>query len=492
MSTAMTLSTLAEGLFSCASFEQIKVSGLTKDSRAVKQGDAFIAVPGLTAHGLNYLNATLAKNASIVLYEPPVPDGVVVPENALAVVGLARMQGQIADRFYGSPSNAMNVIGVTGTNGKTSTVQLIAQAFTLLGQKSGTIGTLGTGMFGQLVAGDRTTPDVVAVHKALAVLQNSGAQVVAMEVSSHALEQDRVACVAFASAVFSNLTLDHLDYHGSMQAYFEAKAKLFAWPTLRNVIINVDDAYGLQILERLPSALNVFSVSSRGHSNARLSAQTIELSLAGMSFNLRFAGQSARVHSSLLGRFNVDNLLAVAAVLLAQDIQLIEVAQLLSQLSPVAGRMSRLGGHHNKPLVVIDYAHTPDALEQTLMTLRSHSQARLICVFGCGGDRDRSKRPLMAACAEKWADIIWVVDDNPRTESGDAIVAEICAGFARPNVVNIQRDRRVAIGQAIALAHAEDIVLIAGKGHETYQEINGVKTPFDDYAIAAEFLGEAA
>lgn len=492
MSIVMKLSQLAEGLFDCTGFEHVDVFGLAKDSRAIQPGDAFIAVPGLTAHGLNYLTAQQAQRASIVLYEPPVPVNTVVPSNALAVAELSRVQAQLADRFYGAPSRALNMIGVTGTNGKTSTVQLIAQAFTLLGQTAGTIGTLGTGLYGQLVAGERTTPDVVAVHKALAVLRENGAQVVAMEVSSHALEQARVECVAFRTAVFSNLTLDHLDYHGSMQSYFEAKAKLFTWPTLRNVIINVDDAYGLQILERLPCGLNVFSVSSRGHATARLTAHDIALTLAGMSFNLHVDGQSAPVQSHLLGRFNVDNLLAVAAVLLTENLQLSIVANLLSQLSPVSGRMSRLGGFDQKPLVVVDYAHTPDALEQTLMTLRGHSQARLICVFGCGGDRDRSKRPLMAACAEKWADTIWVVDDNPRTESGDAIVAEICAGFTRPEMVNIQRDRRVAIGQAIAFAHADDIVLIAGKGHEAYQEINGIQTPFDDYAIAADYLGVAA
>lgn len=492
MSGGMKLSQLAEGLFDCAGFEHIEILGITKDSRALHSGDVFIAVPGLTAHGLNYLTEQQAQNAAVVLFETPVPESVVLPTNAIAVANLTGIQAQIADRFYASPSCAVNMIGLTGTNGKTSTVQLIAQAFTLLGKTAGTIGTLGTGLYGHLRAGERTTPDVIAVHKTLAELRDAGAQVVAMEVSSHALEQGRVDCVAFTSAVFTNLTLDHLDYHGTMQAYFDAKCKLFAWPTLRNAVINVDDAYGLQIIEQLPDGMHVFALSSRAQASATLCAEQIELSLAGMTFNMVYAGQTAAVQSSLLGRFNVDNLLAVAGILLAQELSLAHVAKLLSQLSPVEGRMSRLGGTNNKPLVVVDYAHTPDALEQTLMTLRGHSQARLICVFGCGGDRDRGKRPLMAKCAEQWADIVWITDDNPRTESGDAIVAEICTGFARPEHVNVQRDRRLAISQAIATANAADIVLIAGKGHEAYQEINGVKKAFDDFAIAAEFLEVAA
>ena len=491
MTRSMRLSELAEGLFAVTGQVDRMLTGMTADSRAIRMGDAFIAVPGLTAHGLTYLDAAQASKASVVLFEPPAPLAAELPGNALAVPDLKHKQAQIADRFFGSPSKALYMIGVTGTNGKTSIVQLIAQAYGVLGRTAGTIGTLGVGIYGKLQAGERTTPDVIAVHKALADMQSAGAQAVAMEVSSHALDQGRVAEVAFDTAVFSNLTLDHLDYHGSMQDYFNAKAKLFTWPGLRHAVINIDDAYGRQLVETLPDGLSTISTSSTGNA-ASLSAADIRLGLDGMHFTMTYAGEQAAVASPLLGRFNVDNLLAVAGVLLADGERLAKVGELLGKLTPVGGRMSRLGGADGLPLVVVDYAHTPDALEQALKTLRSHSQAKLLCVFGCGGDRDRSKRPLMAACAERLADAVWVTDDNPRSESGDAIVAEISAGFKQSNRVHVQRDRRLAIKEALAAAGASDIVLIAGKGHETYQEINGVKAPFNDRAVAAECLAVAA
>jgi UDP-N-acetylmuramoyl-L-alanyl-D-glutamate--2,6-diaminopimelate ligase len=296
--------------------------------------------------------------------------------------------------------------------------------------------------------------------------------------------------VAFQTAVFSNLTLDHLDYHGTMQAYFEAKAKLFVWPGLRNAVINIDDDYGSELATRIPASVNCLRTSSTGK-KADLSAEAIALGLDGMRFGLRDATGTADVLSPLLGRFNVDNLLAVAGVLRVNGLALAEIAALLGRLDPVGGRMSRLGGL-GMPLVVVDYAHTPDALEQALKTLRGHTRARLLCVFGCGGERDRSKRPQMAAVAERLADAIWLTDDNPRAESGDAIIAEMRAGLSLPGNAHIIRDRRAAIAAAIAAAGNDDIVLIAGKGHETYQEVAGVKMPFDDRAIAAECLKVAA
>jgi UDP-N-acetylmuramoyl-L-alanyl-D-glutamate--2,6-diaminopimelate ligase len=276
-----------------------------------------------------------------------------------------------------------------------------------------------------------------------------------------------------------------------MQNYFNAKAKLFDWPGLRHAIINIDDDHGQMLIGKLPDGLRLISTSSCGRS-ADLTALAIRLGLDGMHFSMAYGGEVAAVDASLLGRFNIDNLLAVAGVLLADGFALAHVADVLGRLTPVGGRMSRLGGVAGVPLVVVDYAHTPDALEQVLNTLRSHSQGKLICVFGCGGDRDRSKRPLMAACAERLADLVWITDDNPRSESGDAIVAEIAAGLKQPAKAYIQRDRRLAIKEALAAACQADIVLIAGKGHETYQEVGGVKTPFDDRAVAAGFLKVAA
>ena len=492
MSRRMALSQLADGLFGIPPDFNPLITGMTADSRVLREGDAFIAVSGLTAHGLNYLKPELAGKVAAVLFEPPAPDGYVPTGNAVPVPALKRLQATIADRFYGSPSRAMTVIGVTGTNGKTSTVQMLAEAFTRSGSRAGTIGTLGIGMFGQIRAGERTTPDVIAVHGALAEMHDAGARVVAMEVSSHALEQGRVAEVAFDTAVFSNLTQDHLDYHGSMQAYFEAKARLFSWPGLRQAVINIDDAYGRALLAGLPGGLSLMRVSANGHPDADLRAEDIRLGLDGMRFTLVLGAERRPVASSLLGRFNVDNLLAVAGVLSGLGHGLAETADIIAALAPVDGRMSRLGGIGGQPLVVVDYAHTPDALEQALQTLRDHGQARLLCVFGCGGDRDRGKRPLMAACAERLADIVWVTDDNPRTEPGDAIVAEIRAGFRHPGRVRIQRDRRSAIAEAVREAGPGDIVLIAGKGHETYQEVDGVQSAFDDRAVAAGILAEAA
>lgn len=486
----MRLQAVAEGLFDAAEFADTEIHGLCVDSRALAKGDAFIAVPGFSAHGLSYLTAEQAASASVVLFQAPVPADVLLPGNALKVDDLKAKQAKLASRFYGEPSKHLHMVGVTGTNGKTSTVQMIAQAMSFLNRSAGTIGTLGTGLFGQLRAGERTTPDVIAVQRALAEMREAGAECVAMEVSSHALDQGRVAEVAFDTAVFTNLTLDHLDYHGTMQAYFEAKAQLFSWPGLRSAVINCDDAYGRELVDQVPAAVQCIRTSSTGRVSD-LQAEAITLSLTGMQFDLVDASGRETVCSPLLGRFNVDNLLAVAGVLRADGLALSEIAHLLNRLDPVGGRMSRLGGH-GQALVVVDYAHTPDALEQALKTLRGHTRARLLCVFGCGGDRDRSKRPQMAAFAETLADAVWLTDDNPRSESGDAIIAEIRAGLREPERAHVIRDRRAAIAAAIAAASNDDIVLIAGKGHETYQEVLGVRVPFDDRAIAAEYLQVAA
>jgi len=477
---------LREHVAELPSFNPV-IHGLSGDSRELQAGDAFIALTGASTHGLRFAGKAVQVGVAAILFEPPAPSETALPENAVAISGLRGKQSALADRFYGSPSRAVAMTGVTGTNGKTSTVQLITEALCLAGESAGSIGTLGAGLHGHLVAGERTTPDVIAVHRQIARMRDAGARHVAMEVSSHALDQGRVDEVAFRIAVFSNLTRDHLDYHGSMQAYGEAKAKLFAWPTLQAAVVNIDDEFGAEIVATLRPALSTFTVSSRGKA-ARLRAENIELSLAGLGFDLVEAGERVPVASSLLGRFNVDNLLAAAGVLRALDWPLKKTADMLGRLSPVGGRMSRVGGDGKRPLLVIDYAHTPDALEQALSTLRAHTDGRLICVFGCGGDRDRGKRPLMAAIAQARADAVIVTDDNPRTEDGEAIVAEILAGFSSQGCVQVERDRAKAIGMACRAANADDIVLIAGKGHETYQEIAGVKHIFDDVAVARRAL----
>ena len=464
------------------------VTGLVMDSRDVTPGDAFIAIAGFGAHGLNFVEQARAAGASAILFEPPAPADIPAPADAIAVSGLRARLGEMGDRFHDHPSAAMRMVGVTGTNGKTSTVQLIAQAWSLLGTRAATIGTLGAGMYGEAVPTGFTTPLVLPLHALLARLRDAGAQAVSMEVSSHALDQGRVAGVHYDIAVFTNLTRDHLDYHGDMASYGAAKAKLFAWPGLRAAVINLDDDYGRALFDALPENLRRIGVSSRGAAGASLCAEQLQLDNRGIAFDLVLDGASHRVRSPLLGRFNVDNLLAVAGALHAQDAPAADIAATLSRLQPIHGRMNRLGGEHGQPLVVVDYAHTPDALEQALESLRAHVQARLLCVFGCGGERDRGKRPQMAAIAEHGADLVIVTDDNPRHEDGDVIVADIMAGFSAPQRVIVQRDRGAAIAQAIASAGPDDIVLIAGKGHEPYQDVAGVKHPFDDTEVARRAL----
>ncbi|KAA2284947.1 UDP-N-acetylmuramoyl-L-alanyl-D-glutamate--2,6-diaminopimelate ligase [Arenimonas fontis] len=484
MSRAMPLSRLLAGQPPLPPGFDPLVAGLSADSRTVGPGDAFVALAGASTHGLRHVPA----GAAVVLYEPPAPDGLAVPANAIAVPGLRARQGELADRFYGAPSKAMAVIGVTGTNGKTSTVQLLTQALSLSGAVAGSIGTLGAGLYGQLEAGERTTPDVITVHRLLASLRERGAGHVAMEVSSHALDQGRVDAVAFRVAVFTNLTRDHLDYHGSMEAYGEAKARLFAWPGLQAVVINLDDPFGARLYQRVPGDVRRIGLSARGAADAALRAEQVRLRPDGLHFHLAEQGEREAVVSHLLGRFNVDNLLAVAGVLRALGWSLAEAAAMLPRLSPVGGRMSRVGGGAGQPLVVVDYAHTPDALQQVLASLREHVRGRLTCVFGCGGERDAGKRPQMAAIAEAGADRVIVTDDNPRGEDGDAIVADILAGFTRPAAVRVQRDRARAIREAVAAATPGDVVLVAGKGHEPYQEIGGVRHPFDDLQVARAAL----
>lgn len=485
MTRAMPLSQLLPDLTLA---RDVQVSGLVMDSRAVRAGDAFVAIAGFGAHGLGFAEQARANGAVAVLFEPPAPADLPAPADAIAVPGLRARLGSMADQFHGHPSRTLRMVGVTGTNGKTSTVQLLAQALTLLGTPTGTLGTLGVGLYGSAVPTGFTTPLVLPTHALLAQLRDEGAQAAAMEVSSHALDQGRVDAVHFDVAVFTNLTRDHLDYHGDMAQYGAAKAKLFTRAGLQAAVVNLDDAFGRTLFASLDPALRAIGVSSRGQAGATVRADALQLDHNGISFALRIDASVHAVHSPLLGRFNVDNLLAVAGALHALDHAPAQIAQVLGQLQPIHGRMNRLGGAHGAPLVVVDYAHTPDALEQALASLRSHAQDRLICVFGCGGERDTGKRPQMAAIAELNADVAIVTDDNPRGEDGDVIVADIVRGFARPDAAIVQRDRAAAIHQAISMASASDIVLIAGKGHEPYQEVAGVQHAFDDAVVAAQAL----
>lgn len=488
MNTAMRLGDLLAGHADVGAFSELVVRGLNLDSRNLDDGEAFVALQGSREHGIAFAASARARGASIVLAEAAPgfsSDG--IDGDVLQVDGLREKLGLIAARFYGDPSRQLRVTGVTGTNGKTSFVQLIAQALTRLGRAPATIGTLGAGMHGNLDASERTTPDAIDQQRLLAKFLEAGASDIAMEVSSHALDQGRVNGIRFDVAVFTNLSRDHLDYHDDMAAYAEAKQRLFAMHGLDAAVINVDDSFGCELSANLPQTIKNFSYAIE-NPDAKIRATHIETEANGLRFTLHMPAGEAPIESKLLGRFNVSNLLAVAASLsaLGHDFEAIRLA--LGQLEPVHGRMSRLGGGMLQPLVVVDYAHTPDALEQVLISLRAHCAGTLICVFGCGGERDIGKRPQMAAIAERLADAVIVTDDNPRGESGDAIVAAILSGFAKPAAVTVERDRGKAIARAITDARDDDIVLIAGKGHEPYQEINGVRHAFDDIDVARRAL----
>lgn len=484
------LALLLQDIADAGALGDLCIDGLTLDSRQVGPGEAFIALRGTRAHGIAFAAEAVARGAALVLAEGPAVAGFTPGVPVLWIDHLHAHVGELAARFYGHPARALRVIGVTGTNGKTSTVQLITQALARLGHAAASIGTLGAGLYGQLHEGERTTPDAISVQRLLAQFREQGARYVAMEVSSHALEQGRVGAVDFEVAAFTNLTRDHLDYHGTMEAYGAAKAKLFAWPTLKAAAVNVDDAFGRALAARLPAGLRTLRTSIAAEAPAEIVASSIVTSAEGLAFELRTPWGTHAIRSALLGRFNVENLLTVVACLGALGESFERIADTVRALVPINGRMNRLGGDGHRPLVVVDYAHTPDALEQALHAVRAHCAGRLICVFGCGGERDAGKRPQMGAIAERLADLAIVTDDNPRGEDGDAIVAQILGGMRRPTTV--ERDRASAIALAIAQAGADDVVLIAGKGHETYQEGAAGKRPFDDLAVARAVLAQPA
>jgi len=481
------LSELLRGMLAVPATQDCAVTGLAIDSRQVEPGDLFLATPGAQVDGRRFMADAASRGAAAIVYEP---NGVVEPALPVPAFGIERLRqqaGVIADRFFGAPSRQLVVIGVTGTNGKTTCTQLLAQALDQAPQRCAVIGTLGFGFPGELNESLHTTPDAVTVHRLLRAFVDGGARYASMEVSSHALDQGRVTAVGFDVAVFTNLTRDHLDYHGDMRAYGDAKGSLFDWPTLRHAVINVDDGFGNALARRVGERV---PVTTYGFSAGDLHVRELGLTRSGIDVLVRTPRGDARLKSTLFGRFNVYNLLAVLGALLALDLPLTDAIARLSRARPAPGRVEHFGGQGRQPLVVVDYAHTPDALEQVLATLREHTRGRVICVFGCGGDRDRGKRPQMGAIAERLADQVILTDDNPRTEDADAIIADIRAGMRTEPVV--ARDRRGAIAQAIAQAGSDDIVLVAGKGHEDYQQVGATRFPYSDRATVRELVGEEA
>ena len=470
------------------SVPQIAVTGVAIDSRALEPGDLFVALAGAGTHGLRFVDQVVAKGACAVVHDGkgPAPAELAIP--VVEVPNLRARSGALASMVYGQPSNKINVLGVTGTNGKTSSVHFLAQALSQIGHRVGTQGTLGAGLFGALQSGERTTPDAAQTQRWLANMVAAGADCVAMEVSSHALDQGRVDGMRFKLAMFTNLSRDHLDYHASMERYFQAKASLFSWPGLDVAVINLDDAWGRRLWD---TPIAARKISYGEHPDAQLRASDAQLGAQGMSLQIQWQGQTRTLALPLLGRFNLSNALGVAAALLGLGHDLDVVVRGLAALKPVPGRMQWINGG-SRGAVVVDYAHTPDALALALQAARSHCRGCLRVVFGCGGERDQGKRAPMGEIAERLADEVIVSDDNPRGESAQTIVAEILSGCQRPESIRVIHDRGEAIAAGLAAAGADDLLLIAGKGHERTQESAGVRRAFDDVEVAREWLEQNA
>jgi UDP-N-acetylmuramoyl-L-alanyl-D-glutamate--2,6-diaminopimelate ligase len=495
LQTAMPLDELLAGL-SPEPVPVVSIAGISADSRAVSRGDLFLARAGRSVHGLRYAADAVRAGAAAVAWEPVA--GVARPQlavPAVAVPDLSRRLGSIADRWYAEPSAALAVAGVTGTNGKTSCTHFVAQAATVLGRRCGISGTVGAGFPGALEPAALTTPDALAVHRTLARLRGLGARAVAMEVSSHALDQGRVDGVRFDVAALTNLSRDHLDYHGDMEAYAAAKTRLFCEHAPRAAVLNCGDALGRTLVARIPKATSLILVAPQDPLPPRahwLAASSIESHADGLHVTVTGSFGSCELRTHLLGAFNADNLLVSLGVLMLWGFDLRDAAGALARVTAPPGRMESFGGRNDRPLVIVDYAHSPDALAKALAAARAHCRGELWCVFGCGGDRDPGKRPMMGAIAEEHAEHVVVTDDNPRGEDGDAIIAAILAGMRAPRRAVVERDRRAAIRHALRAARPGDAVLVAGKGHEDYQIVGARRLAFSDRAVVEALLEETA
>lgn len=489
LSQGMMLSELLRGLLDVQLLRDAEIGGLALDSRAVVPGDLFFALQGVREHGLTHLDQAVEQGAAAVLWEAG-------KDSAMSVIAsqcelpcyrldnLAARMGEIASLFYAHPSQAMHCIGVTGTDGKTSVTHFIAQAMQATQGRCGLLGTLGYGVYGELRQATHTTPDALRLQQELARLRDQKVENLVMEVSSHALDQQRVAGIRFDTAVLTNLSREHLDYHGDMESYAATKQRLFKLPDLKTVVLNLDDSFGRSFLATATTRQRVITYSLNKNSNPPeacewLRTQAVTTQQRGMTIGIDSSWGEGLIETRLLGLFNAANLLAAAGALLAAGLPFKQVLQQLSQVATVPGRMEVFGEQH-QPLVVVDYAHTANALQKALQALRRHCRGKLFCVFGAGGDRDPGKRPGMAAVAEKFADQLVITSDNPRSEDPDAIIEMIVAGLQRPEQVQRIPDRAEAITAAIGLAGEGDVVLIAGKGHETYQQVGARRLPFSD------------
>jgi UDP-N-acetylmuramoyl-L-alanyl-D-glutamate--2,6-diaminopimelate ligase len=478
---------------------KINIVGLSLDCRKIKKGDLFFAYQGTNIDSKKFIDVAINKGATAILCDTPNSQPYLDWRNNIPIIAIPNLSnkiGNIATNFYANPARNMRIIGITGTNGKTSTSYLLTAALEKLGIKTGLIGTLGYGTINNLQLSDYTTPNSILLQKILHGFKQQNINTVVMEVSSHALAQKRFADINISLGTFTNLTHDHLDYHQNMQKYAAAKRRLFELTSIQHAIFNLDDPVGLQWMHQFQQHKNLSAYgytlypqthTNLGATNNIISAHNIQLHLSGISAAITSPWGTGNLNSALLGKFNISNLLAVISNLCSLGYQLNEVLKIIPTLQPVPGRMQTLGGKQ-QPLIVVDFSHTPDALEKALQTLQEHCQGKLLCVFGCGGDRDRSKRPEMAQIAENLADIVIVTNDNVRSEDPQQIIKEIMTGFKKPAAIQIEPDRTKAISLAIQQATAKDIILLAGKGHEPYQIIGDKIIPFSDVEVARKLL----
>jgi len=493
LTTQPTLAALLSGL---ADAPACPLLGIASDSRTLAEGFLFLACAGSGSHGLDYLddaiNAGIAALAFDSTTATSAPRDVGVP--VIPVADLRGKLGEIANRFYGRPSEQISVIGVTGTNGKTTVAWLIAQCQHLLGQRCGYAGTLGFGIDELEGVGGMTTPDVVELHRRLASFRDHDASSAAIEISSHALAQNRIDGVRFDTALFTNLSRDHLDYHGNMRAYGEAKASLFLHCNPRHRIINLDSEFGTQLASRCdPNVLTVSTHFDRvANGRPYVFVRSVVAKETGSEISVRSSWGDGHLSLPLPGDFNVANAVIVLALLLNQGVEMQEASDVLSQVDAPPGRMQRVPASSAGPSVYVDYAHTPGALEAAIGALRPHCRGRLWCVFGCGGDRDRGKRPLMAKLVQRRADEVVITNDNPRSEEPANIIADIVSGLSNEDRATVIEDRAAAIAWTISNADSADVILIAGKGHENYQLIGDERRDFSDFGAASANLAARA
>ena len=475
-----------------------RITGIQLDSRLVNPGDLFIACSGLKYDARTFIDKAISRGCSGVLAEYSTGMNTLEVRKNVPIIGvenLSKKVSEIANCFYNYPSSQLKVIGITGTNGKTSCSKFIASALQKLGYRCGMMGTLGCGLPEALEKTLLTTPDAVFSQRQLATMVNKNCEYVAMEVSSVGIDQKRVEAIRFDTAVFTNLTRDHLDYHKTMSEYAESKRKLFQWPDLKSAVLNLDDEFSLSIINSIRKDVKVFTYSVSNKS-ASVFSEGLTFSNTGYSAQINTPFGCKELSGKLLGRFNLSNVLAVIATLISLKmrensghIDLAEILNSVASLSSADGRME-IVNDSNEITTIVDYAHTPDSLKSALETLKSHFEGEIWCVFGCGGNRDEGKRPIMGEIAESFADHIVITDDNPRSESGDRIVSQILSGMENHQNVSVIRNRAKAISHAIDNASAADLVFIAGKGHETYQEISGKRVIFSDKVHAKAALEE--